>query len=210
MKLQINGKLYVAFATLLTWFALSLQFNISFKLLNYDLGKTLDLYFCYFTILTNIIAACCFTAIWLFRDTKLGKFFSETTTITAITVYILVVSLVYNVAIRPYVSPTGWARLADELLHVVNPIIFFGFWIFFAEKSTLKYKNVAIWLVYPAIYVVYTVIRGHLIGHYPYHFVNVIEIGYPKAILNTIIILSIFWLLSLLLVFLGKKVLKKD
>jgi len=44
-----------------------------------------------------------------------------------------------------------------------------------------------------------------LIGQYPYPFINVVDLGYPKAIINATVVLIIFYLLSLFLIFIAKK-----
>lgn len=208
MKSSISAKFYVAIAALIIWFSIGLQFVISLKLAAYHYPKTIEEFLSYFTVTTNIVVALCFTALWLFRSSKWGDFFAKPTTLTAITVYIVVVGLIYNTMLRGLIVLNGWPRAADELLHVVSPIIFLIFWIFFVDKSSLKYKSAAIWLVYPLIYVIFTVIRGYFINRYPYPFIDVVKLGYPNALLNAVIILFIFWLLSLLFIFIGKKTTK--
>ena len=210
MKSSTGRTVYILLATLIIWFALCLQFNISLKLSNGDYLQTLKIFLSFFTVTTNIIAAICFTFLLFLEKSKIGRFFAKGSTLTAIAVYILVVALIYNVALRGLLHPVGWVRIADELLHVVNPVIFLGFWVFYGDKSNLKYKDTVNWLIYPLLYVVFIVIRGSLINKYPYPFIDVVKLGYPKAITNTVIILIIFWLLSLLAVFLGKHIFKKN
>ncbi|PWS27686.1 hypothetical protein DHW03_08880 [Pedobacter yonginense] len=205
MNFLTSRKIFITVAALITWFAISLQFNVSLQALNSNYPATIKLLLSYFTVTTNIILALCFTTLWLFEDTALGKFFSKSNTLTAITVYISVVALVYNTILRGLVTPLGWARIADELLHVVDPLIFIAFWIFFVDKSKLEYKAAKFWMIYPLVYVVFVVIRGALIGQYPYPFINVIDLGYPKAIINATVVVIIFYLLSLFLIFIGKR-----
>lgn len=208
MDLKENFKPFVIGAAIIVWFSLALQFCVSLQLLNNDFSATLKVFLSYFTVLTNIIVAICFTRLSFVKPAESGNLFTQGSTLTAITIYIVVVGLIYNITLRGLASPVGWARLADELLHVVSPLIFLFFWIFFVRKSTLQYKQAITWLVYPLIYVVFIVIRGSLINKYPYPFIDVVQLGYPKAILNAIVIMFVFWLLSLLLIFIGKKTVK--
>jgi hypothetical protein len=201
-----SRKVYILLATIVIWFALCLQFNISLKLLNGDVINTLKVFLSYFTVITNIICAVCLTTLLFFENSRSGIFFAKASTLTAITVYIVVVGLIYNVVLRGLIHPVGWERVADELLHVVNPIIFLGFWIFYLNKSQLNYKNTFSWLIYPLLYVVFIIIRGYLIDKYPYPFINVAELGYPKALLNTLIILIVFLVLFVLFSLIGKKI----
>ena len=208
MKSSPAIKMYLAFGAAVVWFALILQFIVSLKAGDYDFLSTIKLYLSFFTITTNIIVAICFTTIILFSKTKLGDFFSKPSTQTAITVYIVVVGIIYNVLLRGLLRPVGWARVADELLHVVNPLIFLGFWMLFVNKQTLQYRDAFSWLLYPLAYIIFIVIRGCLINQYPYPFINVVDLGYPKALINAFGCLFLFWILSLLLIWVGKKLAK--
>ncbi|WP_316844748.1 Pr6Pr family membrane protein [Pedobacter psychrodurus] len=208
MDLKENFRPFVICAAILVWFSLGLQFGVSLALSGGDYPATIKVFLSYFTITTNIIVAICFTRLSFFKRDQSNHLFSKASTLTAITVYIVVVGLIYNVMLRGLILPTGWARAADELLHVVSPLVFLLFWIFFVKKASLLYKQAITWLIYPLLYVVFVVIRGYLINKYPYPFIDVAQLGYPKAILNAIIVIFIFWLLSLLFIFIGKKTAK--
>ena len=205
MKSLLTKRTYVATVAIIVWFALGLQLKLSVGLLNGDFVAALKLILSYFTVLSNILVAICLTFIILFKDSRLGLFFNKSSIQTAITISILVVGLIYNVALRGLATPAGLHRLADELLHVVSPLLFLGYWIFFVDKTRLEYKSAILWLSYPLLYVLFIVTRGYFINQYPYPFIDVTLLGYPKAILNTAIILVVFWLLSLLFIFLARQ-----
>ena len=78
--------------------------------------------------------------------------------------------------------------------------MFLLFWIFFVPKGTLRWSQPLFWLVYPLLYVSYCLIRGALTGFYPYPFVDVTLLGYPKALLNTVLLLAGFWVVGLIVV----------
>lgn len=208
MDLKENFRPFVICAALVVWFSLALQFRVSLQLLNNDYPATLKVFLSYFTVITNIIVAICFTRLSFIKRAESRSLFTQASTLTAITIYIVVVGLIYNIALRGLASPVGWARLVDELLHVISPLIVLFFWIFFIKKSTLQYRQAITWLAYPLLYVIFIVVRGYLINKYPYPFIDVVQLGYPKAILNAIVILFIFWLLSLLLILISKKTVK--
>ncbi|TCD29538.1 hypothetical protein EZ456_00535 [Pedobacter psychrodurus] len=208
MDLKENFRPFVICAAIVVWFSLALQFRVSLQLLNNDYPVTIKAFLSYFTVITNIIVAICFTSLSFVKRGESRSLFTQASTLTAITVYIVVVGLIYNITLRGLASPVGWARLADELLHVISPLIFLFFWAFFVKKSTLQYKQAITWLAYPLLYVVFIVVRGYLINKYPYPFIDVVQLGYPKAIQNAVVILFIFWLLSLLFIFIAKKTIK--
>lgn len=208
MNSSSAAKIYVALGAVIIWFSILLQFYVSLQQADFHFVETVKIFLSFFTVTTNILLGICFLSLWLFRNQKVGKFFAKSSIITALTVYILVVGLIYNLLLRGLVLPTGWARVADELLHVVSPIIFLTFWIFFVEKINLKYSSAFNWLSYPMAYIIFVVIRGHFIHQYPYPFINVVNLGYPKAILNAFFCVVLFWLLSILLIWMGKKTAK--
>ena len=115
---------------------------------------TLGKFFSYFTILSNLLVAICLTYLYFNKESEIKTWFSNPKTLTAINVYILVVGLVYNL-VWPLREAKGLEILADELLHAVVPLLFMIFWIFFVEKSRLKWKNAFAWLIYPFVYLVF-------------------------------------------------------
>jgi hypothetical protein len=50
------------------------------------------------------------------------------------------------------------------------------------------------------LYVLYCLARGAITGLYPYYFVDVTLLGYPKALLNTVLLLIGFWIVALIVV----------
>lgn len=198
-------KLFTVIATLIVWFAICLQFKLSLHRFNGDAEAALKLFLSYFTVISNIIVAICLTVLSVATKSAVGKFFSKPSVQTAITVYILMVAIIYNVALRGLVVVGGPDRLADELLHVVNPLLFFAYWIFFTDKTRLTYQSTAFWMVYPLLYVVFIIIRGEIINQYPYPFIDATKLGYTHALINAGIILIVFYLLSLIFVFVAKR-----
>lgn len=203
-------KIYLCVLAILGWFALAAQFQLMMSDGVAPAPQLLIRYFSYFTISTNIIVAFCSTLQLFAPQSKWGAYFSKPTTLTAITVYIIIVGIVYNLILRFLWQPEGLQRLADELLHLVIPFLFLFYWIFFVPKSTLKWSDLWPWLIYPLLYIVYTFTRGFLSGWYPYPFLNVTVIGWSKALLNSIGISIIFVAVSLLFIGLGKWRSKKE
>ncbi|WP_316798712.1 Pr6Pr family membrane protein [Pedobacter frigidisoli] len=205
MKCSLAAKIYATATTMIVCFSIVLQFVISLKQANYNYVETLKIFLSFFTVTTNMIVGSCFLVISIFPKGKIGAFFRSPSTITAITVYIVVVGLIYNLLLRGLVVQEGWSRVADELLHVLSPLLVLIFWIFFVDKSTLRYSSAKQWLIYPLAYIAFVVVRGLIINQYPYPFINVVNLGYPKAIVNAFFCVVLFWLLSVLLIWIGKR-----
>src|SRR5690606_31195527 len=113
---------------LLSWGAIIAQFLIS---INNSTISNLELiirFFSYFTILTNLMVAICCTSIVLLPNSAIGYFAAKPVAITALTLYILIVGLIYNFVLRFLWHPAGIVKIIDEILHLVIPILVFIYW----------------------------------------------------------------------------------
>ena len=205
-----SARIIALFGALIGWFSIITQLYLMITNRVVAVPETIFRFFSFFTIDTNILVALCFTFIFLRNNSRLGRFFSKTTTITAITVYIIIVGIVYNVILRSTWNPQGMQKLVDELLHSAIPALFIIFWLTFVPIEHLKWKNAFPWLIYPFIYMAYAIIHGIITKFYPYPFVEVNELGYNKALLNAALVLLIIFLLSLGLIGTGKIMKKFD
>jgi hypothetical protein len=152
----------------------------------------------YFTILTNLIVAIVSTA--SVRREAPDTFLTRPSTLSAVAVYIFIVGLTYSLLLRSIWEPTGLNAVLDVALHDITPILYVLFWFVFVPKGTLRWSQPISWLIYPLIYVVYSLIRGAITGTYPYYFVDVTLLGYPKALVNTALMLIGFWIAGLVAV----------
>ncbi len=140
------------------------------------LGATVDV-LSYFTILTNILVAAILTQRAFSSPEEESTFLLRPTTMTAAASYIVIVSLIYELALRRLWSPTGLHLLIDATLHYVLPIAYFVYWLTAVRKGTLRYSSVGWWTLYPFIYLLYTAVRGALDGFFPYPFVDFHSLG---------------------------------
>lgn len=205
-----SARIIALLGALLGWFAIIMQLYLMMGNRVVSVPETLLRFFAFFTIDTNIIVALCFTFIFLGSKYPLGRFFSKASTVTAITVYITIVGIVYNVILRSIWEPEGMQKIVDELLHSVIPALVIIFWLVFIPIEQLKWKNAFPWLIYPIVYMAYAIIHGAVTKFYPYHFVDVNELGSNKALLNAGGILLVIFLLSLALIATGKLMKKFD
>lgn len=197
-------RIYITIGALLAWFAVILQLYLIIENRVRTIFDTVIQFFSYFTILTNILVAVCFTMLLLQSASARRNFFSRAKVLTAITVYITIVGLVYNLILRKLWNPEGMQLIADELLHSVNPVVFVLFWFIFVPKKALQWKDAFPWLIYPFFYCLYILIRGWISGLYPYPFIDVNDLGYYNVLINTGILFLAFFLISLLFVAIGK------
>ena len=168
------------------------------------ISETTIRFFSFFTILTNILTAVYFT-ILSFQADKPHSSIASAGTVTAITVYITVVGLVYQITLRHLWQPQGMQRIVDELLHTIIPILVIIFWSISGRNRTLRYSSAFVWLMYPLVYLIFILVRGNASGFYPYPFVDVSKTGLSKVLQNSAFLMLLFLALSFVYIFIGKK-----
>ncbi len=210
MTLSTPAKIIMATGAFLGWFAIIIQFYLILQNREASVPETIIRFFSFFTILSNIIVATCFTVQLISPSSAAGKFWNSVKTQAAVAVYILVVGLVYNVVLRFLWAPAGMQKMVDELLHTIIPILFLFYWIRFAPKEGMQWRFALSWLWFPFIYLVYTLARGAVTDHYPYPFLDAYNHGYSKVFISSAVILVLFLLLSLIFIAVGKFVGRKN
>jgi hypothetical protein len=198
---QRTAQLIIA---LVAWAALILQFYLNIINRKADIPETIIRYFSYFTILTNLLVAVCFTSL-LLNNNKARRFFNNSSVLTAVTVYIFIVGLIYNLILRFLWAPQGLQLLADNALHVVTPLLTLIYWFVYVSAADVSWRNTPRWMIYPFLYLILVMIRGSFSNFYPYFFIDAGTLGYSEAILNAVYVTLCFLAVSLLLVWLGKK-----
>jgi len=190
------------------WFAILAQFVLMIQNRLVDIPETIILYFSFFTILTNILVALFFT-VTAFQVKKFPyKLLSTSGAITAVTAFILIVGLVYQIALRSIWEPTGLQFIVDELLHTIIPLFMLIYWFFNVTKDDLQLRTVFKWLVYPVTYIIFIIVRGYLSGYYPYPFLNIKEIGFEKTMMNITIIIALAITIFVVLSSIGNYIVK--
>ena len=199
-----NRKFLSGFFAIVGWFAIIAQLVLMLENRVTSPAETLIRFFSFFTILTNIIVAVYFT-LSAFFSARSNHIVSKPGTLTAVTVYISVVGLIYQLILRKIWTPTGLQMIVNELLHSVIPILVIVFWLLYENKSKLRYAQILNWTIYPLVYLAFIMVRGHSSGYYPYPFVDVNALGMTKTLGNSMSILLLFLLLSAILIFIGKR-----
>jgi hypothetical protein len=198
-------KIILVLLALCGWFALAAQMKLNIGSNAAPLTEILTRYFSYFTLLTNLIVAVVCTSILLLPGSAIGKFSDRYTTQTAVTTYIVIVGIVYNIVLRPLWKPTGLQKPVDELLHTIVPVLFLLQWIFFVKKNQLQYMAILPWLLYPLIYVIFVLTRGSFSGFYPYPFIDLNKLSILQVFTNSAGIAVAVIVVSITLIFFGNR-----
>ncbi len=199
-----SKKIFLIFLVLLGWFALILQYYLLITNKKAGISELTIRFFSYFTVLSNLLVSMSATVLLLKPNIALTNFLSLPKTLTATTVYIVIVSIIYNTMLRFIWHPEGLLRVADELLHLIIPLIFFIYWLVYVKKDELQWSDFLPWLIFPFLYMIFILLSGAFSGFYPYPFFNVIQLGYLKVIINASFITLVFIMVSFLFIGIGK------
>ncbi|WP_294966091.1 Pr6Pr family membrane protein [uncultured Flavobacterium sp.] len=200
----IKGEILLGIIFALELYALPTQFYLLLQGGEFTFFSAAVRFFSFFTITTNSIVFIC-SAILLFGGkSTMNAFFRKCTTITAITVYILIVGIVFNLLLRSIAHLTGHHRIVSEIFHAVVPVLFFFYWMFFVSPEKISFKTIWFWLAYPIIYMIYTLFHGFISSFYPYPFIDVTKLGLETALINGVFVLIAFVVLSIILISISK------
>ena len=178
--------------SIIGWFAVITQYVLMLNVSLETTAETTIRFFSYFTILSNTLVAVYFTVMWLKKPSLLLLRLQKPGILTAVTLYISIVGLVYQLVLRSIWSPTGMQKLVDELLHSVMPLFVIVFWYLYENHKTTSWKSFPKWLIFPSLYLVYILIRGHFSNYYPYPFMDVTQLGLNQVLLNSGVLVLVF------------------
>ena len=182
MRSTSRLRLLAGLVAAIAWCGLGLQFQLwirSDSAAGRPLLLVLGQFFAYFTVLTNLLVAVVMTRAGL-RRSATGRGMRRLEAATA--VYMSVVGLGYSLLLRHLWTLTGTAKVADMLLHDVAPLVYVAWWLVLAEKARLGWRNVLVFLIWPLIYLVATLVDGAISGWYPYPFFDAGTRGYAYVL----------------------------
>lgn len=197
-------KIYAVTGAVVTWSALVLQLVLMFGQGNQDILAVLVQYFSYYTILTNLLVAIYFTTKLVGKPLWIVKYLHTPAGATGVALHITIVGLVYQLLLRNIWNPQGALLLADYFLHAVIPLYFVLYWLLLVPKKSITYAHISVWLLYPVLYLLYTLIHGAYSGFYPYPFVHVTMLGYPRVFTNSAFLTLAFITVALVYVSIAK------
>lgn len=151
------------------------------------LNATFD-YFSFFTVESNLLVAAVALAVAFGEFGKRSPLLARPAVASAACLYIAVTGTVYHLILSPlYTDLKSTYLFSMQVMHYFVPIAFVLFWLILIPKGTLTFRAVAAWMIFPAGYGIYTIVRGAFTGFYPYPFVDVATIGYPTVIRNIVL-----------------------
>jgi len=198
-------KLLIPFTAFSATFAVIVQFILMVQNNSLPTSEAIVRFFSYFTILSNSLVAIyfCSHSFRLFRQKNPPSF--HLGTLTAITIYILLVGLGYQLLLRHLSHLNGMASFVNELLHSLNPLLVLLFWVLNRKTAKLHFQQAWKWSIFPAFYLIFVLTRGKFTGFFPYPFLNAEKFGWTQIFVNCAGLTLVFFLLAFLLVGLSRK-----
>ncbi|MFB9662291.1 Pr6Pr family membrane protein [Glycomyces mayteni] len=111
---------------------------------------------------------------------------------------IVITGIVFALVLAPLVHPVGVAWWVNAAFHYVSPAAFLLSWLVFGPRGQVDGGTAWLAFLWPAAWIGYTFWRGHATGWYPYPFLDAAELSWPRAALNTAIVLGAALLLAAL------------
>jgi len=157
-------------------------------------GFDVSYYFSYFTVQSGTVGCAVFllAGVWTLRMQTNPVWLDMLR--VSVTTYILVSGVVYAlITFQPanvaYAVSIPWS---SQILHFWIPALAMIDWFIDADKARLPWKNLGLVLIFPVSWLIFTLIRGDLIGWYPYFFLDARQVSGPtETLLYYVLILVI-------------------
>lgn len=143
-------------------------------------------FFSYFTIQSNIIVATVFLVsgcLLLLKQTP-SLLFEYLRGAAAL--YIIITGVIFSLLLAGLDITLTAAPWDNIVLHYIIPIVAVLDWLIDPPQRKLLLRYAYSWLVYPVVYLIYSLIRGNITGWYPYPFLNPETSGYGGIIIVAI------------------------
>lgn len=155
--------------------------------------------FSFFTIESNILAVVALIVGALFAASgKIPRGFELFR--GAVTLYMTITGIIFALLLSHLdsLTATPWDNI---VLHYIMPAAILLDWFVWRPKVRISFKLSLVWLVYPLVYLAYSLIRGSIVNWYPYPFLNP-SMSSITTIVVTCLGVAVFavivgWLLSL-------------
>ena len=151
----------------------------------------------YFTNLTNILIVVMAWALLRGRG-RVAEFFAAPSVQAACSLYILFVGLVFWFVLGgPQDVEAWWLWIPEVTAHTLSPLLGVVWWARYVPWGALRPEQPVVWLGYPIAYLAYWLVRGPIVGEYPYFFIDVNELGYDGVAVWSGILVAGFLVLGM-------------
>ena len=150
--------------------------------------------FAYFTIQSNLLLGGTALVLALQPGRSGGELF-KTLRLNGV-LCIAVTGIVYHAVLAGLDDLSGWAWVSNFLLHTAAPVAGVLGWLLFGPRGETDWRIVGWSIVFPLLWLAFTLIRGEFVGFYPYPFTDVGLHGYARVLLNCLLVAVLFLALA--------------
>jgi hypothetical protein len=154
-------------------------------------------YFSYFTIDSNLIAI----GVLLAGAASRGSDATPRLDLVrgAAVVYMSITGIVFTLLLSNTDVDTAipWV---NSVVHELMPLVMLADWLVTPPAVRLQLRQGLLWLSFPLMWIVYTIIRGAVVNLYPYPFLNPVNGGYASVAVYCVAILVAMLVVSLVVV----------
>jgi hypothetical protein len=155
--------------------------------------------FSFFTIQSNILSG--ITAAQLARTPNRDGRLWRALRLAAL-FGIAVTGIVYGTVLAKIHEPHGWQETStNTVFHYIVPIMMVVSWLLFGPRRRIEGRTIGLAMLWPMTWFIYILIYGRITKWYPYPFVDVTTHGYPRVVVNGILVVAVllvvttlFWL----------------
>jgi hypothetical protein len=144
-------------------------------------GTRVVRFFSYFTVQSNLFVLGTSLALFV-RPDRDGRVF-RVLRLDAL-IGITVTGIIYVTLLRPIVDLHGAAALTDVAFHYAAPLLAVVGWLLFGPRPRVDETTQLASLLWPALYVGYTIAHGAATDWWPYPFVDADALGYAVVLRN--------------------------
>ncbi len=102
---------------------------------------------------------------------------------------ITVTGIVYSTVLAAIHQPDGTAEtLVNLTVHYIVPVAVIAGWLAFGPRPRISMVTVLQSLLFPLLWLAYTLARGAIWGWYPYPFLDVSSHGYLRVAVNSLLV----------------------
>jgi hypothetical protein len=143
-------------------------------------------YFSYFTIDSNLIAA----AVLILGAARWNRPTTDAFDLVrgAAVVYMSITGLVFTLLLSNTDVDTA-IRWVNTVVHELMPLVLLADWLVTPPSAKLQLRQGLLWLSFPLVWIVYTIIRGAIVNRYPYPFLDPANGGYASVAVYCVAIL---------------------
>jgi hypothetical protein len=164
--------------------ALTAQFQLAITRGNFDKAN----FFSYFTVESNIGAVFVLLALEFATGSALRRL--ATIVRPAVTLYMTMTGVIYAVLLAPASADVGLtAQWVDVIVHEIGPLVVFVDWILAPPERRPVMRDIGAWLIFPVVYLVYSLIRGPIADWYHYPFLDPNLDGGAGKVAITVVVL---------------------